>query len=136
MLEKLQRIRQQLIEGFVPQIPKLTPEQITPEAIADIISGYIIGNPNAPINRGMDVEKRIITVDTILINAGHIPSWADTDMMQAFPQEHQATRVALNRLVQNGILSPRKLKNNQNAGYSVTNYEKLVEFAAKYQQEK
>jgi hypothetical protein len=136
MREKLRQIGHQLLEGFVPQIPKLTSEQITPEAIADIISGYIIGDPSAPINRGVDVEARIITVDTILINAGHIPSWADTDMMQAFPQEHQATRVALNRLVQNGILTAHELKNKGIISYSVAHYDKLVECAARHHREK
>ena len=131
MSEELRRIGKQLWEGLVPQFPNLTPEQMTPEAIADIISGYIIGNPNAPINRSMAPEARIFTIDTVLQNAGHIPTLTGTDMMQKFPREYRAARAALHELVKQEILTTHELENGiEKTGYSVADLEKLHNFVS------
>ncbi len=106
-------------------------EKIGPETVARTIH-YFLGN-SAQEKFGKGRHANGFTVVTLLQNSGHIAPIGEDDYMKAFPREHSAMRLAVQRLVDGGVVEMVPTgtpdRNRETVEYYVKDEEQLKKLA-------
>lgn len=125
--EKTRKLTRKIADILNPKIPL---EEINEHSIAKVILTQI-GNPVQERLRGDRWINSFSIVD-VLVNAGYVGFWNNTNYFEKFPKPYKKTRKALWQLVKAGVLKTIALEesdvNGERIYYKVENKELLKDF--------